>query len=405
MDKVEFYEYLSKDVLKSIVRENTTPCYLYFMKIIEKKLCDLKNCLPPQFKIHYAIKANPNKEIVRRMGELGVGADVASRGELKIALDSGISEDRIELTGPGKTSEEIEYAIKRDICSINTESISELKKIVKICKSINKTAKVGVRINPNAERFDAGLRMSGDSQFGLQEPFLKKALEFIRSNSKVLQFSGIHIHSGSQMLSEDLIINHFRDILDLALRINTYHILKIRKINFGGGWGINYFPNQKRLDLIRLKEGFKKIFKDPKYKNLLEGTKLTVEPGRFLVGECGLYATRVLYCKKGIKKNFAVVDGGMHQHYLLAGGMGQVIRRNFEMDVFYEKDRKSIKLKKYDIVGCLCTPQDILAVNLEWDREIKEGDTILFFNSGAYGFTASPVYFLSHTLPSEIIVT
>ena len=179
-------------------------------------------------------------------------------------------------------------------------------------------------------------------------------------------------------------------------------ILPISKINFGGGWGISYFPNQTSLNLKQLADGLKEVFSSAKYSKLSQMRHI-VEPGRFLVGECGLYVTRVLYKKPGVRREFLIVDGGMHHHYLLAGGMGQVIRRNFEIDVVSTYSQANMTPTAYDIAGCLCTPQDMLANDFHSEREIHVGDRIVFFNSGAYGLTASPINFLGHKPPSEII--
>jgi diaminopimelate decarboxylase len=155
--------------------------------------------------------------------------------------------------------------------------------------------------------------------------------------------------------------------------------------------------------LKQLADGLKDVFSAAKYSQLSQ-IRHIVEPGRFLVGECGLYVTRVLYQKPGVRRQFLIVDGGMHQHYLLAGGMGQVIRRNFEIDVVSTHSQASVTPMAYNIAGCLCTPQDILANDFHYEREIHVGDRIVFFNSGAYGVTASPINFLGHKPPSEIIV-
>ncbi len=404
MDKFEFYESIGTDAVRNAVKGCMTPCFIYFNQMIRKRFLDLRECLPQSFHINFAVKANPSLGILKEIAALGVGADVASKGELKSAISSGMSGDIIEFSGPGKTEDEIKAALQHNVSSINAESLSELEMIARISRETNTVAKVGIRINPDPEGLKAGMSMSGDSQFGIKEETVKEALELLRSKSEDILFTGIHVHAGSQILSADAIASNFKNILDLALKIHKLHILRVNKINFGGGWGIKYFPNQKSLDLVRLKQELSFLFQKAEYDEILKDTKLVIEPGRFLVGECGIYVTKVLYRKKGLRKNFLIVDGGMHQHYLLAGGMGQVIRRNFETDVLCKKDQKLKKPEKYDIAGRLCTPQDILAIDFEHDCQITEGDEIAFFNSGAYGYSASPLHFLSHDLPAEIFI-
>ncbi|MBP9009714.1 MAG: hypothetical protein WAP08_04850 [Smithellaceae bacterium] len=402
MNKEEFYSIIGKDAVAHIIKEVPTPAYIYFRKIMHKRYTDLVSCLPPSFQIYYAVKANPFAGILQELSSLGVGADVASLGELKRARHHKIKADRIEFSGPAKSEDEIGEAIRHGISAINADSLPELETIARISRQMGIKANVGIRINPHQTADTAGIKMSGDTQFGIPMTMIKEALNFIRSHADTMVFSGLHVHAGSQILSSTALIDNFRMILDTAVATFDLGIFPINKINFGGGWGINYFSNQTSLDLKQLSDGLKELFCEGKYAKFAQ-TRYIVEPGRFLVGECGLYATRILYRKHGIKKNFLIVDGGMHHHYLLVGGMGQVVRRNFEMDVFTASEHIDMTPTTYDIAGCLCTPQDILATNFQSVRELHKGDRIIFFNSGAYGLTASPINFLGHELPAEII--
>lgn len=402
MNKEEFYSIIGKDAVTQIIKQIQTPAYVYFRKILHKRHTDLVNCLPPSFEVFYAVKANPFSGILQELSSLGAGADVASSGELHRALNHRIGADRIEFSGPAKSEDEIGEAIRQRISSINVDSLPELEIIARIGRQLGVKANVGIRINPRQTADAAGIKMSGDTQFGIPMTMIEEALTFIRSHADIMTFTGLHVHAGSQILSSAALINNFKMILDTALQTLNLGILPINKINFGGGWGINYFSNQTSLDLKQLTYGLKEIFIDAKYARLAQ-TRFIVEPGRFLVGECGLYVTRILYQKPGIQKNFLIVDGGMHHHYLLAGGMGQVIRRNFEMDVLTANEQTDMTPATYDIAGCLCTPQDILATHFQFERELQRDDRIIFFNSGAYGLTASPINFLGHKPPAEII--
>ena len=403
MKKDEFYSIISKDVVAAAVGRAATPSFLYFRQILLLRLADLQKCLPSFFQIYYAVKANPNTSLLRELSALGVGADVASLGELHAAMANGIDPDRIEFSGPGKSEQEIRVAVQRGISSINAESLLELEKITQISCQVGVKARVGLRVNPRRPSGGAGLSMSGDTQFGIPLSDLPEALKLIQGNANTMSFTGLHVHSGSQLLASADIVENFRMILDIAFETVNLGILPVKKINFGGGWGISYFPNQKSLNLKEIAEGLEDLFSNPKYSSLAQ-IRYIVEPGRFLVGECGLYVTRVLYKKGGVSKRFLIVDGGMHQHYLLAGGMGQVIRRNFELDIFSIDSHESPSSGTYDIAGCLCTPQDILASNVVYDRDVRVGERIVFFNSGAYGVTASPSKFLGHEPPIEMIV-
>ena len=403
MTRDEFYATIGKEVVVRSVLAAPTPAFLYFRQLVRKRHADLAGCLPPSFHIYYAVKANPSPALLLELSALGVGADVASLGELTAALCHGIAADRIEFSGPGKREPELTAAVRQGISSINAESLSELESIVRISRQLGVKANVGVRINPRRSADEAGLRMSGDTQFGIPENQVADALNFIRVHADAASFTGLHVHAGSQILSSVALIQNFRSILELSLETADLGVLPIRKINFGGGWGIRYFPSHTDLDLEQMAVGLSELFSEARYSSLSE-IRHIVEPGRFLVGESGLYVTRVSYQKPGARRQYLIVDGGMHQNYLLAGGMGQVIRRNFELDVVSADSESQGLPSAYDIAGCLCTPQDVLASDYHCERPVHVGDRIVFFNSGAYGVTASPVNFLGHEPPAELMV-
>ncbi len=403
MRKEDFYKIIPKEEVCRIIGETELPAFIYFGKIIKRKYEELSECLPKGFEIHYAFKANPNREVLRFIRSLGAGADVASLGELRLALETGYPPERIEFTGPGKTIEELSLAIDLGISSINVESIPEIRKIVDLCREKRRLANLGIRVNPRAKSSSSAMKMSGDTQFGITEDDLDGAFALIKNETKLLNFTGLHMHLGSQFLEAEKIISNFRLILEKADEIADLYNIDLRKINFGGGWGIDPFGNKPALDLALMKRGLSELFSDPTCRARFENTRWIVEPGRFLAAECGVYAVKVLYRKRGYKKEFLVVNGGMHQNYLAAGGIGQVIRRNLEADVITENNYCE-RMAKYTIVGSLCLPDDVLASELELHPEMREGDTVFFHNCGAYGYSASPLAFLSHPLPREVVV-
>lgn len=402
MKKEEFYKLVPSSELKSIIDSSKTPCYIYFRRIIGRQYKNLKDCLPEGFQVNYALKANPNRHVVGFLNTLGCGADAASIGEVKRAEEAGISPELIEFSGPGKGGPELEYAIERRISSINAESIQEIEKILAISRAKNIKANVGIRINPSSVPYGSSMKMGGDTQFGITEEDAERAISFIRENDRHLSLTGFHMHLGSQMLSEESIVKHFAFVLSRVTDISRRLKIKVKKVNFGGGWGIDYFRNQKGLDLTAVKEGLSKTFERRADDVFDKDTKFIVEPGRFLVGESGVYVSRVLYHKKGNKKDFLIIDGGMHQHYVAAGGLGQIIKRNFEIDLLCKEPSQASNV--YTVAGRLCTPDDIMASDLECNGAVKEGDCLIFFNSGAYGYTASPLHFLSHEPPLELII-
>ena len=402
MKASEFKSIVGRDVIERAVRSAATPAFLYFVRMVRKRYADLVSCLPPSFRVYYAVKANPNPLLLREMATLGLGADVASVGELDAAVAQGIPSDRIEFSGPGKTAHEIAEAIRRGVSSMNAESLAELENVVRASTTLAAQANVGLRVNSGVAPSEAGLKMTGGTQFGIPIAQMEEALRFIRDNPDTLRFTGLHVHAGSQLLSSAAIADNFRNILDLALRTLDLGILPLKKVNFGGGWGVAYFPHQASLDLVDLSLRLQDLFNQPVYSGL-RAVRHILEPGRFLVGESGVYVTSVLYRKPGARREFLIVDGGMHQHYMLAGGMGQVIRRNFEMEVVPASPDRSNADAAYDVAGCLCTPQDLLASDFRCGHQVGVGDRLVFYNSGAYGLAASPVRFLGHELPAEVL--
>jgi len=403
MRKEEFYKIIPKQDICTIVQGIELPAFVYFKKIVRSKFEELLDSLPGDFEIHYALKANPNRDVLSFIQSLGAGADVASLGELRSATEIGFPIGKIEFTGPGKTIEELSLAIDLGISSINVESISEIRNITDLCQTKGKQANLGIRLNPKAKLSSSGIRMSGDTQFGITEDDLEEAFALIKSGTKLLNFKGLHMHLGSQFLEAEKIISNFKLILEKAYEITSQYKVELKKINFGGGWGVDIFGHKPPLDLLFIKRSLSELFSDVRYKTHFKNTQFIVEPGRFLVAEGGIYGVKILYRKKGYQKEFLVVDGGMHQNYMAAGGIGQVIRRNLQVDVIPE-NHGSHSVAKYTVAGALCIPDDVLAVELELRSDINEGDILLFYNCGAYGYSASPLKFLSHSLPKEVMI-
>lgn len=404
MKKNDFYKFIPKDRLKEILDTERLPCYVYFGEIIQKQYDKLKFCLPDGFQVNYAFKANPNRDVINFIQSLGIGADVGSMGELAMATEAGFSPEEIEFTGPGKTTRELETAITTGISSINAESVSEIHKISLLCKEKKKRANVGIRLNPRYRSSFSAIKMNENTQFGIIEDDIEKAFDIILQNKEFLDFKGFHLHLGSQIMKTEGIVSNFRFIMEKTSGIVKSFNLMAEKVNFGGGWGVGMFGEDDKLDYAVIKRELADIFSAPEYKSVFENTRFIVEPGRFLVAEGGIYAVPVIYKKRGYEKVYLIVEGGMHQHFAAAGGIGQIIKRNYEIDVLQNFDNCGEDLAEYTVAGNLCLPADILANNIKLRSSVREGDTLVFFNSGAYAFSASPLSFLSHSLPAELFV-
>ena len=400
----EFFAQIQKDELEDCLRECQTPCYVYFGTILNMQLSRIHKCLGDGFEVHYALKANSNSQLLAELAKAGIGADVASGGELKLALAAGFGPEKIEFSGPGKRIEELRLAVDAGVGSINIENLAEIELISDLAQNSGKIASIGIRLNPGAASGKTGMRMSGDTQFGLNIEAAKVALEKIKAHGSFLRFTGYHAHLASQELNARDLVASYKLILDCVHELTASSLMQPSKINFGGGWGITYFEKQSALDLNSFQSGLSELLAEEKYADLLNETRLLVEPGRFISGECGIFAARVLYCKDTETSSFVVLDGGMNANYLLAGGMGQVIQRNFQMDVVQMQSRPLVIARKVNVAGPLCTPQDILARNWSTEYDIQPGDIMVFFNCGAYGPSASPVNFLGQEPPQEYYI-
>ena len=405
MSPLEFYRAIPRERLLDTLRSYSTPCYLHFEPIIARQVAYMRDALGDKFEIHFAVKANPHPEVLRALQRHGVGADVASARELLAALDAGIEPRHIEFSGPGKTEAELTQAIDAGIAAINVESLQELKLLVELAAARQRRPSVGLRVNP-ALPTRSGLRMTGATQFGIVPEDLDGAFEILQRAATTVNFVGLHVHAGSQILEVHSAVQVFQAALELARRIHERYGRSVTKVNFGGGWGVTYFDGQQHLDVAAVGAEVRNLLRQSSHAATVAGAKLIVEPGRYLVAESGVYATRILYRKQAEGRQFAIVDGGMHQNYLLAGGMGQVIRRNFFLDFLADPQRGANGAPTVlNVAGCLCTPADILAQGAACGFDPRPGDYVVFFNCGAYGASASPVDFLSHPFPQVALLS
>ena len=387
--------------INSVIKRVKTPFYLYDSEMIKEKYSKLRNNIPKKMEIFYAIKANPNKNIVSLLAGLGAGCDVASVGELKIALKSGIKPDKISFAGPGKAEEELKFAIEKNIYSISIESQAEMHVIDKLTQKAKRVANVSIRINPATGSLNAAIRMGGGSQqFGIDEELVPWVIKIIRGR-KHLNFKGIHMHIGSQILSEETIASNIKYLLEYCIKLQKDMGIEIPTINFGGGFGIPYYQEQKGLNTEVLGRAIKAVFHEEDVKSNLNQARFIIEPGRFLVGEAGIYATKILYKKISRGKVFLIVDGGMHQNLAAAGLLGEGLRRNRILGAITKKSSKQKEI--VTVAGCLCTPLDILARDVDLHK-CEPGDYLYITCSGAYGYSASPLTFLSHPTPSELFI-
>ena len=378
-------------------RVGRTPFYAYDRALLDARVALLREHLPRTVKLHYAMKANPMPALVCHVARLVDGVDVASGGELRIALDAGVTPLEVSFAGPGKSEGELRQAAASGIL-INLESQREADVLGEIHDRTGMPARVAIRVNPDFELKSSGMRMGGGpKQFGVDAEAVPELLASIARLG--LAFEGFHIFSGSQNLNADAICEAQQKSVALALRLAGSAPAPVRVLNIGGGFGIPYFPGDDRLDLAPIGENLSVL--DERVRKALPEAHIVIELGRYIVGEAGVYVCRVVDRKVSRGQVFLITDGGLHHHLAASGNFGQVIRKNYPVAI--ANRMHSDAREKASVVGPLCTPLDLLADKMEM-AQARPGDLVAIFQSGAYGVTASPHLFLSHPAPLEVLV-
>jgi diaminopimelate decarboxylase len=378
-------------------RVGSTPFYAYDRQRLADRIALLRRHVPAGIDLHYAIKANPMPALVSYVAPLVDGLDVASGRELRVALDAGMASQEISFAGPGKSVAELEQAVAAGVL-LNAESPREVRELARISEREGRAARVAVRVNPAFELKSSGMKMGGGpKQFGVDAEAVPELLREIGRLG--LGFEGFHIYSGSQNLRADSICDSQRKVFDLAVQLADHAPLPVRTVNLGGGFGVPYFPGDQPLDLVPIGENLQTLAAEAVRR--LPQARLVIELGRYIVAEAGIYVCRVVDRKISRGHVFLVTDGGLHHHLAASGNFGQVIRKNYPVaiaDRVHAGDRESAS-----VVGPLCTPLDLLGEKMDLARA-DEGDLVAVFQSGAYGFTASPHLFLGHPAPLEVLV-
>ena len=378
-------------------RVGQTPFYAYDRQLLTRRVAELRAVFPAALKLHYAMKANPMPALVCHLAGLVDGIDVASGGELKVALDAGADPREISFAGPGKRHSELRQAVAAGIL-INIESLREVTELAAISQQTGCQARIAVRVNPDFELKSSGMKMGGGArQFGVDAEQVPALLAHI--GRCAVAFEGFHLFAGSQNLKPEAIVEAQSKSFELALRLARSAPAAVRFLNLGGGFGIPYFPGEQPLELAAIGANLALIV--DRASRELPGAELVIELGRYLVGEAGIYVTRIVERKISRGQTFLIADGGLHHHLSASGNFGQVIRKNHPVAIGNRMlgDRR----ETVSVVGPLCTPLDLLADRMEL-AEAEVGDLVVIFQSGAYGMTASPQAFLGHPPCLEVIV-
>lgn len=382
-------------ITRLAARVGQTPFYAYERRLLRERVAALRAALPVSVRLHYAMKANPMPALVGFMATLVDGIDVASAGELRVALDAGAGE--ISFAGPGKRRDELRQAVAAGVL-INVESFREIAELAEIRDELGGPVRIAVRVNPDFELKGSGMKMGGGPKpFGVDAEQVPRLLADIAAAG--LEFEGFHLFAGSQNLNAEAIGDAQRQSLELAIRLAAHAPAPVRTLNLGGGFGIPYFPGERHLDLAVVGDNLAKLAE--RAASALPEAQLVVELGRYLVGEAGIYVTRIVDRKVSREHTYLIADGGMNHHLSASGNFGQVIRKNYPVTIGNRVD--DAQRETVSIVGPLCTPLDVLAERVSLPPAAA-GDLVVVFQSGAYGASASPHGFLGHPPPLEVLV-
>ena len=379
-------------------RVGETPFFAYDRSLLTARVAELRAALPAAVNLSYAIKANPMPAVVHHLSGLVDSFDVASALELRTALNTTMPPQHISFAGPGKGIAELRQAVAAGV-TVELESGTEAQRVVEIGQQLGTRPRVAIRVNPDFDIKGSGMRMGGGpQQFGIDAEKVPELLKKFSEDD--LDVLGFHVFAGSQNLHADVLAQAQRNTVELVLRLADSVAWPVRYLNLGGGFGIPYFEKDVPLDLSLIGENIADLLAT-KIGPQLPAARVVVELGRYMVGECGVYVTRIIDRKESRGRTYLVVDGGMHHQLAASGNFGQVIRRNYPVAIGNRMDE--VPSETASVVGKLCTPLDLLGDRVELPAA-EIGDLVVVFQAGAYGRTASPTAFLSHPEPPEVVV-
>lgn len=388
--------------LVDVVQRFGTPCYVYFMEDIAARCRVLRQAFAQRFKISYAVKVNPNVGLLQRFRAHTDALDISSAGEMQRALRAGWPPERLSFTGPGKRPQELVDAMTQGIGHIVVESVHEARTVSQIACANATHQDILVRLAPRRIPRGFGLNMAGKpSQFGIDEEDLDDAFAALKTLPN-LRIRGFHIYSGTQCLDANALVEHFEICCDLFRQCARRQALTPHVLVFGSGFGIPYYPGQEAFDLghlaARVHPTLDALLQDDRFRKAV----CVLETGRYLVGEAGIFVMRVIRIKVSRGTRIAICDGGMHHHLAACGHLGTVFHRNYRI-FKVNASADTGDTATYELVGPLCTTLDTLGHAVELPT-LDEGDLLGIPCSGAYGLTVSPMHFISHPPPKEVVV-
>lgn len=390
----------SSEKLAAAVAMVGTPLYVYNVDIIRGRFAKLKDLFGRHFGVSYAVKANPNIELLRVLLPHVATFDVSSYREVERALEAGCPAERITFSGPAKRRVEVVGAVEQRIGELVLESLAEADIASAAATERGVVQPVLLRINPSVGPRHFGVNMAGKaSQFGIDEEEMETAIDHIVALPN-LELVGFHIYSGTNSLNAEAIAENFAIFIELFRRGAAHAKLAPRKLVFGSGFGVPYTSTEKPLDVDEVASRVIPMIDAMKAEPVFAEAECVLEMGRWLVAPAGLLLTSVIAEKTSRGVELRACDAGFNNHLAACGMMGTVIRRNWNIANISNPDGPE---GAYTLVGPLCTTIDILATDIALPQ-VRNGDILAVENSGAYGLTASPTRFISHPEPSEVLL-
>ncbi|MBX3031846.1 MAG: hypothetical protein KF809_17000 [Chloroflexi bacterium] len=389
----------------ALTRDHGSPLFVYDLDVVAARVRMLRGALPPGVDLAYAVKSNPCPAVLRHLAGLGVGADIASAGELSAVTRAGFDLRSVVFTGPGKTDAEIAAAVRANVRAVTIESVEEVDVLLDLASVAPRHQGLMLRLATPATGAETTpiIGGAGAAKFGLLPDEADEVLDRLRlagaigAPGSAYRVVGVHAFGASNVRDAQPLIEHVAWLTERATDLATRHGLALTMLDAGGGLGIPYADDETPLDVRTLGDGLARVLDGWRARPALAGARLLFEPGRFLVGPAGAYLMRVIRTKQRDGRTLAVTDGGIH-HVLRPALVGDP-HRIVAVGEAAGRDEPTPSA----VVGPLCTGLDMLSEAVELPAP-RAGDLLAVRDVGAYGFTESMPLFLSHPVPAEIVV-
>jgi diaminopimelate decarboxylase len=384
---------------QALADEHGSPFYLYDVDTVRQRVQSVRDAFGGLVGVYYAVKANPNLGLLRAVRQTVDGVDISSGGEQLQAQAAGHEPAGMSFAGPAKTEAELEAAIAAGVGCISVESIRELDACAAIAQRLGRPAQILLRVNPSQVHRAFGIKMGGRAvQFGIDEEALPDAEQRMLAHGELLACQGLHSYVGSQCFDPAGTVEATRNALRLAAGFEQRTGLPCLKLNLGGGFGVAQSGERRELALAAAAAELQPLLRE--FTARRPQSRLFYELGRYITAEAGIYVTKVVDVKTSRGTSYLVCDGGLNHQLAAAGTFGAALRGNFPV---FNLSRPGAAPAVVNIAGPSCNPTDLLGVQVELPQA-QPGDLLGVGMSGSYGFSASPLLFLGHDTPAELVM-